>query len=888
VGKVIWEASDELSGTAQPRAPGAPFEEPRVNSVRRTVATTIGILALVAASCISGCPTGSSPTDGTLETTAPTLDLSAGGTIAAGAGVTIQALPNSALGEIAVSAAATGAAGEKNENGRICSLEYEITATGLTSKVLTAPLLVTLPVDVTGIPSPVDPYAFFIETYDEATGAWIPASGRIPYDAAASTVTFPTAHFSKYRVLYVGLIPEGELNYLDGNDTPLKKYTYTTDHFVIPYYLPASFGQTSKHVVVDNATWGTGGGHATDAEVPDYIEDLAFALEQAHAYLLGLKVGGQAVFNDPGRVACEVMSIPDASGKFSWWEDNLIRVRPTLDNFNELQGTVAHELTHLFCTQHYNFAGAVSNRWFYEAVANWWAVRACKLGRADMLTAFRDGISTFIAEPLDTASEGSMYAAADFLYALTNAVPGFGAANVILANQSSDLLALEQVLTNLNVPLGDIFTQYVQQNCVGTYDLAPGYLKFSKRLTTVELGWRHEFTQNHLSGHFVELSCEEAIDGLLVAAPTCGSSALPFNHYSYADTSPAPARSDVNTYLEAPDALQAALAVQHFGKKGTPGVRYSVFRQVFVNPHTGTDQDDVACGADYYLLEPPPLSTGAWPTNGVGWVFAAPNIDPSYLTGFNVYLNNKRINDNPIPYTGEQSYSYTSAANPITSRTGVTVTIVDKFGHEWPELQGARASLDIPEQTEAFVLDWWQTPRPTITTSGAVTPTGLTTGVRDPRWASEISSDLLVAQMDALSRSTSTPRVFTAEISGPSAELTFRVIETGDSGTGTQSGGFGRPHEHTYTVTSRSYLLETLDANGGVIETVPASSGQFKKTFARGDGVSKVRVRWSVEVTHSDTYQAEVGNGDTTLVTKTDVTQETLGGDALILTLTYK
>jgi hypothetical protein len=850
-----------------------------VNFAKGTVATTIGILALVAAACISGCPTGSAPTDGTLETTAPTLDLSAGGTIAAGAGVTIQALPNSALGEIAVLATATGAAGEQNEDGRVCSLEYEITATGLTNKVLTAPLLVTLPVDVAVLPSPVDPYAFYIETFDEGTGTWIPATGRIPYDAAASTVTFPTAHFSKYRVFHVGLISEGELNYLDGNNTSLNKYTYSSDHCVIVYYLPATFGQSSKHVVVDSTTWGpVGGGHATEAGVPDYIEDLAFALDQAHDYLLGLKVGEQAVFDDPGRVTCEVMSIPDASGKFSWWEDNLIRIRPRLDNFNELQGTVAHELTHLFCTQHYNFAGAVSNRWFFEAVANWWAVRACQLGRADMLTAFRDGISTFIAEPLDTASEGSMYAAADFLYALTNAVPGFGAANVILANQSSDLLALEQVLTNLNVPLRDIFTQYVQQNCVGTYDLAPGYLKFSKRLTTVELGWRHEFTQNHLSGHFVELSCEEAIDGLLVAASTCGSSALPFNHYSYADTSPAPARGDVNTYLEVSDALQAALAVPHFGKKGTAGVQYSVFRQVSVNPHTGTDQDDVACGADYYLLEPPPLSTGAWPTNGVAWVFAASNIDPSYLSGFNVFLNNTKINDTLIPFTGEQSYSYTSAANPITSRTGVTVTIVDKFGHEWPELQGTLQSLDIPEETNLFWYWHWDTPRLTMVTSGSVTPTGLTTGVRDPRTAEQISADDQKWSLYGISDM----RIFTAEISGPSAELNFRVQESPDSGTGSYTWLSGMREDHTYTVTSRTYLLETLDANGNVIETVPASSGQFKKALARGDGVSTVRVKWTTQVT--DSYTKTYANGTTTSV----VEWPTVDGYALMLTVTYK
>lgn len=853
-----------------------------MNFARGVVATTIGILALLAASSILGCPSGSSPGGGgapgpgTPETTAPTLDLSAGGDIDAGAGVTITALPASATGKITVQATASGTVGALDAEGYVASLEYDITATGLTGKTLIAPLIVTLPVEVGDIPEPVDAHGFSVETLDSATGAWIAATGVIPYDASAGTISFPTTHFSKYRVFYVGLIQESELNYLDWfNNAQLNKYTYTTDHFVVVYYLPAVFGQNSRHVVVDNPTWGTGGGHATDAEVPDYVEDVAFSLEQAHEYLTGLTANGSKIFRDPGRVTCQVMYIADASGKFSWWEDNLIRLRPRLDNFNELQTTVAHELTHLFCTQHYNFAGAVSNRWFYEAVANWWSVRACNLGRADMLTVFRDGISTFIAEPLDSASEGSMYAAGDFLYALTNAVPGFDAVNVILSGASADLEALEQVLAGLDTPLGEVYAAYVQQNCVGTYDLSPAYLKFSKRLTTAELAWHDDFTQNHLSGHYVEISCDEAVDGLLVAATDCGGADWPFSTYSYADTAPPPARADVNTYLEDPNAPRASISVAHFGKQGTPGVRYSILRQVFVNAHTGTDQDGVACGADYYLLEPPGLSSGAWPANGVAWVFGASNIAPSYLTGFNVYLNNRKINDNLIPYTGEQSYSYTSAANPITSPTGVTVTIVDKFGHEWPELQGTRESLDIPEVTDEFWYWFWETPRLTMTTSGSVTPTGLTTGVRDPRTPEQISADngywILFWPI----------RVFTAEISGPSAELTFRVQETPDSGTGSYSSS-GRREDHTYTVNSRTYLLETLDANGNVIETVPASSGQFTKAVARGDAVSTIRVKWSLEVT--DSYTVTETNGNTT----STVEQKTVDGYALILTVTYK
>jgi hypothetical protein len=65
-GEVIRETSDTQEGTAQLRAPGAPFQEPHVNFAKGTVAATIGILAVLAASSISGCPPVSAPGDSSL------------------------------------------------------------------------------------------------------------------------------------------------------------------------------------------------------------------------------------------------------------------------------------------------------------------------------------------------------------------------------------------------------------------------------------------------------------------------------------------------------------------------------------------------------------------------------------------------------------------------------------------------------------------------------------------------------------------------------------------------------------------------------------------------------------------------------------------------------
>ena len=187
--------------------------------------------------------------------------------------------------------------------------------------------------------------------------------------------------------------------------------------------------------------------------------------------------------------------------------------------------------------------------------------------------------------------------------------------------------------------------------------------------------------------------------------------------------------------------------------------------------------------------------------------------------------------------------------------------------------------LDIPELTVEFP-GLWTNPPPTLTTSGSVIPTGLTTGVRDPRSPESISFFNAGAHVEY----TSTPRIIQAEISGPSAELTFRVEQKPDSGTGTYrwetAVPVGNPsipgsEDRTYTVNSRSYFLETMDDYYSVIEIVPASNGQFKKTFTRGDGVQRVRVYFELEGTVS--------------VTGTSTVRDPFMkyGDVLILSVTY-
>ncbi|MBI5017450.1 MAG: hypothetical protein HZB55_18425 [Deltaproteobacteria bacterium] len=374
-----------------------------------------------------------------------------------------------------------------------------------------------------------------------------------------------------------------------------------------------------------------------------------------------------------------------------------------------MRTTAGHELIHVLSDQHYTTLGAAMNRWFFEAAANLWSVRASGLDRAAAVSYYSKEMSTYLRSPLDASEEGSYYAAADFLDWAQQKTGRPLAADVMLADWTWDVSALNAQLTADEKTLGTYFTDYVLESTLGSHDLKPGYLWTNKALTSAAHGWRHEFRQFHLSAQAVEIRTDVPVDGLLVATSGRNIQDIKLKTYSYAD--PASPLTALDTNLEPQTAPGKPVVVKHFGKAGTPGVTSSVFRQVVVNPEASDATVWALYLFDYYLLEPPqeqlPRAAGsvAWTFHGEGMPSLASG--GAVVKGFNVYLGGLKINTSPL-----SSVARTFSDARILADSDVTVTVVDVSGNEWPEVlpKGLPTTCSASVEAATWTFTRWNLP----------------------------------------------------------------------------------------------------------------------------------------------------------------------------------
>lgn len=650
------------------------IENHRSPQARRGIPVWMRVAGLLLALLLAGCGGGTDSADEARRLLKrPSVDLAVGGTASTSSGAEIEVLPGTGQGQVFFTGSLTGAPGAVEPDGVVVSASHEIRAHGFVPGRGVVPFVVTLPVDARLLPASVDPNAFVAQSFDPVRGIWTDVSGFVAYDAATGRVRFQTGHLSTWRVKYVGL----------DESMSVKRYIFYTDNFAIHYALPNELGQVSSHFPVEDVVWrNKGSGTATDPAVPDYVEDLGRALEQALTYYLGLSGSSGKLFTSPAvleHVNVYVMYVPGASGDTSL-PLGLIRMKAQLTDWNELRLAAAHELMHLLQDQYYTKVGAWMNLWFVEASANLMSARAAGLNRAEQVDYYDNGMTSYLQVSLDASEDGSYYAAADFLDWLEARISKPVAADVMQRDAIWDLTALTSLATSGTGTLGAYFTEYLLGATVGTHDFKSNRLWTTTFVTSASQGWRHEFEQFHLSGHAVEVQSTVAADALLVATSGRNYLAPKLQTFSYLGGSP---HTDLSSPLEKQTAAGKPVVVKHFGKAGTPGVTSSRFQQVIVNPAAS---DETVWGTyffDYYLLVPPellPLRNGqvAWTYNAQG-IPASVN-DPT-ITGFNVYVDGVKLNAALVP---AHLRAFDDAR--IWTTSAVQVTVVDKHGNEWPEV----------------------------------------------------------------------------------------------------------------------------------------------------------------------------------------------------------
>lgn len=609
----------------------------------------------------------------------PSVDLAAGGVATTPWGAEIAVLPGTGQGEVLFTGTASGSPGRVVPDGVVVSAEHDLTAHGFVPGGTVVPFLVTLPVDASLVPSKVRPTAFAAQTFDEARGVWVPVKGLPIYDPQKKSVTFQAAHLSKWRVIKL-------VDLTDETD----KFQFETDHFQIQYTLGTSFGQVSPLFPIDDVTWHSRGGRVgTDPQVPDYIEELARALEDARTAFLKLTASdGSSLYGEPWhpntKMTVEVTHIADGAGDSRL--GGPMRIKARLDTPTELRITAGHELMHVMQDQHYTFAGAAMNRWFLEASATLFSLRFAAVPRESRVNYYAREASDYLKASLDSSLEGSFYAAADFLEWLEARTGKKLTADVMQLDQTWDLSALSSLVRGATTTLGKYFTEYLLGASVGTHDFKATNLWTQHPLTPAAPAWRHEFKQYHLSGQALEIRTDVPANAMLVATSGRQYPYPKLQSHSYLGTA---ARGDVTQTLEAQTEAGKPVVVKNFGKAGTPGVTNSIFQQVIVNPNESDETVWEDFIFDYYLLEPPQRQ-GAPAAGRVEWSHNADTVNTLLksptITGFNVYQDRIRLNGTPLS-VGNRSFS-----DPRIYATGdVQVTVVDRYGNEWPEVAPAAA-----------------------------------------------------------------------------------------------------------------------------------------------------------------------------------------------------
>ncbi len=601
------------------------------------------------------------------------IDLERGGEASGSTGAKLEILEKSGIGTVEVIFGGQKATTDPVENGLAVSNEYTITMKNFKPGETAIPFKIFLPVNISSLPKPVDEYEFVAEWFNPDAGKWEKVDGMAVYDKTCACVSFYTNHLSKYRVVYMGIDLENRL----------KAFLYITDHFHITYFGPRNSQQTSD--LIPKSTGWIGSGTAKDPQVPDYIEDLGKALEAAFTYhTKKIKTpDGNLLFQDPthdnpslpdGVIPVKVTRIP-AKGDSRL--GGPIRIDSQLKDWHEMKAVAAHELVHVLADQHYTGVGARMNRWYFEAMAELWATRAAGYTRRECVDYFSKRIDNYLKVSLDASDEDSYYAAGDFLAWLEEDVGAPVAAATVAINDSWDVNGLDKVLKTYNTNLGERFTEYVLESTVGEHDLRANQILQRIVLKDNALYKRQEFEQPMLSASFFRVISESNADGLLVVLENSNLSSriVPF---SYTQKNSVITRFEDTLEAKTPEAKP--LVVKHFGKQTTPGVEYSVLRQVVINPNITRYSSVVDTYTYfYYLLVPPTLLTHT--AGKVTWEY--PNAyggGASFIKGFDVWADGVKLTKTPVPFS-KREYS----DSKIKADSNIIIKVVDAYGNEWPE-----------------------------------------------------------------------------------------------------------------------------------------------------------------------------------------------------------
>ncbi|PKL76689.1 MAG: hypothetical protein CVV27_08975 [Candidatus Melainabacteria bacterium HGW-Melainabacteria-1] len=544
------------------------------------------------------------------------------------------------------------------------------------------------------LPENLDLSDFQLERFDEPSGQWIAEGILSGWDPAQNQIAFEVKNpiAGDFSTSLIKLFKYRIRVYIFSNAVTVRN---PDSNFRITYY-PISYGY--KASVKRDTDW-RGSGLNEEPDIPNYIEDLDQALNEAYKGLLEIKDSAGAPLFKALKTPIDVNVLDTGTdlGNSPLGGPANFSAK-AINNWQDMRQTAAHELTHVFQGQYYSIKGLFTgraNKWFIEASAQYFAARAMQLNPTERAEHYSDGaknIENYLSVPV-LASDARSYYALGHFFDWASAETSEGLIPDVLSKSSvRDSRALNSQLQQQAgfSSLGDAINQYGRfivthpqtdaglgqniKNAMRSYAR-----KFLDKPVTnlinqnIYIPFKRELpalASNYLSVIATELTG----DNLLVIAAKDKDHNIETLSYSNPAASATEYQNmqalDRNTSLFS----EESLTLPHFGK-GQPNKGFEIWLS-----NTSLTESATADFEIYALCPPKVLEVKA---GSVRWdQTALADLPHEKIKGYSVYIGGTALKRNLPIETGKTEQVFTHAS--ILANSEVKVTLTDVLGHEWP------------------------------------------------------------------------------------------------------------------------------------------------------------------------------------------------------------
>lgn len=572
-------------------------------------------------------------------------------------------------------------------------------------------VLLALPVDAATLPAGWEERGLVLEArgphgwrtvpamgrYDEATRLyWCRLTSPADQDAGAASAG------ARYGLAQAGggWVYEIRLAYLLSARQTVRR---EGSRFRIHYYPTRG---NAPHTIPASADW-VGSGQASDPGVPDFVEDLDAALNEAYDALLAMRRTGAPLFTAPGLpIDVTVTDTGEAAGDSTLgWSLRMSARRQ--ESWADMRATAAHELVHVLQGQYYLAMGALNfgaNAWFVEAVANHLAARAVGMTDAQRRAFYGEFFDDYLGVSLTRHVDGSMYAAAHLLDYLVARTDDRLIGDILAGPRGNDITAIGEALRarGLTGGLGGALAEYVadlvrtpqgtagfnlaiKQNLEG-WSVRAGRLTgpagAAEPLSAAAFGRNVAFVR--LRGELAPLSVfyggftsNLSNDGLLVVDSRATRGALlhsvAYDTVGVTDAAYA-GRQPVDAYDQVP--ASKPWLFRHYGQGQT--IRGAEWAVTNTSPASAATLDITAYVLPSVARVDEAAGSVTWDASGIA------TIPPELIRGWRVYDGQQELTTEPLK-TAPGAAEGTFAHPAITPGSWINVAIEDVHGNLWPE-----------------------------------------------------------------------------------------------------------------------------------------------------------------------------------------------------------